>query len=191
MSSLSGEETLSKYERLMGAELGKSFYAIFCDVTWLHKKWDGYKILYGSQESVDVLNSTAASGFFGRQQRVLRDDIVLHIARLADPEKSCGRETMSIRNLIAQIVVPEITPPLHTHLKEFLDRAKFARNRRNLVYAHPDKDVATGSANARSLEAASMKNIEQAVDSIVTLVNIISGHYNQSEIGFLKGAVRP
>ena len=31
-----------------------------------------------------------------------------------------------------------------------------------------------------------MKKIEQAVDSIVTLVNIISGHYNQSEICFLE-----
>ena len=93
---------------------------------------------------------------------------------------------MSIRNLIAQIVVPQITLPLHTQCQEFLSLSEFARNRRHLIHAHPDKGVATGSANARSLEAAPMKKIEQAVDSIVTLVNIISGHYNQSEICFLE-----
>ena len=79
----------------MGWELGELYAALWREVAGIHSKWAEYVVLYGTKESrVDLLNR-AAPRFARLIQDTLWENTVLHIARLTDPPKSMG--TQSVR----------------------------------------------------------------------------------------------
>jgi hypothetical protein len=87
-----------RYAAEMGIELAEVFSKFFHECAGLHAKWNECIALFGTNQGrIDILNS-AASGFFGMVQRVLWEDVLLHICRLTDDRKvgRRNRETLSI-----------------------------------------------------------------------------------------------
>jgi hypothetical protein len=97
----SPEEVLEDIEARMPREVARLYHAVWVDVVQVHFVWRSYSQLYGSDDSVEVLNRCAGS-FFARLQRSLNNDLLLRIARLADPAKSGpgGRKNASFFRLV-------------------------------------------------------------------------------------------
>ena len=73
----------------------KRFAVLKVEVTRLHYRWKVLKQLYSETRRVELLN-TVASGFFGLDQAIWEDAIVLGIARVLDP----NRDATSVRQLV-------------------------------------------------------------------------------------------
>jgi AbiU2 len=88
MAEESAEQVRERHVRDMGPQLGDVYHLLWKEVPWLHAKWNQYRQLYAhSRERVEFLNKVGGH-FFGIVQHTLRDDILLHLARLTDPPKS-------------------------------------------------------------------------------------------------------
>jgi hypothetical protein len=71
----------------MGERLGKTYSALWQQVTQINLIWNEYRLIYGTKESrVEIINKVAQ--VFNLTQDALFDHIVLHIVRLSDKIKS-------------------------------------------------------------------------------------------------------
>jgi hypothetical protein len=88
MSSTHRTSDEAKIERIakMGEELGELYDALWQQVAWLYQKWGEYVVLFGTKPSRVELLNLAAPKFFRIVQDTLWKDVLLHIARLTDPE---------------------------------------------------------------------------------------------------------
>jgi hypothetical protein len=178
---MSSEELLEQACRAMGPELGSVYHALKSELVRLHMKWRQYRLLYAeSPERIEVLNQ-AASHFFGILQEVLLEDVVLHIARLSDSEKSVGKENLSFRRLPSLISDKDLAVEVGSLVGSALTACGFARDWRNRRLAHGDLALALASSKD-PLPGISRADIEGAMLSIRTLLNRLSGHYIDSEV---------
>lgn len=86
------------------SRLGPVYVEIDQDVTRLHAYWKLVVQLFGSQESVDILNKSA--GFAIRAiQDALIDGVILRITKLTDPASSSGGrfKNLSLEKLIERL----------------------------------------------------------------------------------------
>lgn len=165
----------------MGAPLGELHFALWNEITWLHLKWKDFRALFAvSPERIDLLNE-AAPDFFGNLQRVLWEDVLLHLCRLTDPPESMGHPNLTITRL--PILIPDIS--LKNKAESLLVAAKkkasFARNWRNRRLAHrelPDFD----GKESKPLADASRQQVEEALASIRDVMNGIELHYQGSPV---------
>ena len=132
--NLSAEEVQAKYVAAMPAPLGELHYELYEEIAWLHLKWNDFRGLYASApETVELLNA-AAPDFFRNLQRMMWEDVLLHLCRLTDPPKSVGKDTLTVRRL------PDDIPDraLRDQVKALADDAKqktqFVRDWRNRRY---------------------------------------------------------
>jgi hypothetical protein len=178
---MSSEELLEQACRAMGPELGSVYHALKSELVRLHIKWRQYRLLYAeSPGRIELLNQ-AASHLFGILQEVLLEDVVLHIARLSDSEKSVGKENLSFRRLPSLINDKELVVEVGALVNSALAACGFARDWRNRRLAHRDLALALASAKD-PLPGISRADIEAAMLSIRTLLNRLSGHYIDSEV---------
>lgn len=176
------EETRLNYQRHMGNDLGHAFDVLRCDIADLFEKWGDYLALFGtSQETVAVLNRTAPE-FFGRYQRVLRNDIILHIARLVDPPRSVGRDNMSVGHLVEMVTDVQLKAALEPLLQRLRDETSFVKDWRNRILAHRDKGTALGEQGSNVFSNRAQKRA--ALVAITDVMNAICAHYCDSIIGF-------
>src|SRR5882672_5366283 len=90
---------LARNVQAMGAPLGEVYTELFAELTWVSLQWSEFCELFaGSQQRLDILNSSA-SFFFWLAQRSLWYDMLLAISRLAGPAKSMGRDNLSVQQL--------------------------------------------------------------------------------------------
>jgi hypothetical protein len=167
--------------KAMGCALGELYDILSNQVIWVHLKWKEYRKLFGTdQRTVDFLN-TAAPAFFAELQEILWNDILLHLCRLTDPPKSAGKGNLTIA------LLPNVTSEsrLTTLLTEAIIRAKektgFAREWRNRRLAHREFPDSL-SARSRSLSPGSRQNIEDALASLRTVLNLVESHYMGSSV---------
>src|SRR5262245_5067007 len=122
----------------MGTRLGPLFHALTNEVIWLHAKWLEFQKLYNtSKERFELMNQTGGF-FFGVIQRVLWDDILLHIGRLTDDPGSNGEERLVISRLKGQIQDHALAAQIRPLLKAVNSRAEVVRDERNRRLAHLD-----------------------------------------------------
>jgi hypothetical protein len=165
------DEVRASYEATMGKELGQMFYLLWNECAWLHLKWNDYEILFGSKpERVDLLNR-AAPAFFKSIQDVLWEDILMHLCRITDPPKSCGKHTLTLQAL-PTLVPQAIRPDVRSRLQEASRKSEFARNWRNRHIAHRDLSHALNK-HAVPLAHASRKGVKEALKAIVDLLNYV------------------
>ena len=132
------EEVRQEYVRHMGSELGELFYELFNDLSWLHMKWKQYRDLFGTNaERIELLNS-AAPLFVGILQRVILDDVILHLARLTDWPKSSGRDNLTVRRLPDLIGDEALRDHAESALSRVMATCVSARKWRNRRIAHSD-----------------------------------------------------
>lgn len=124
------EEVKKRYVAAMGKELGQFFALLWNECAWLHWKWSDYAILFGSKPERDDLLNRAAPAFFKLVQNAMWEDILLHVCRLTDPPKSCGKDTLTLRRL-PDLVSATIRPDVVSLLQDAVLKSEFARDWRN------------------------------------------------------------
>jgi hypothetical protein len=115
----------------MPASLADLHFNLGQELSWVHAMWDDFSALYRTgKDTIDILNR-AAPAFFSELQRLLWEDILLHLCRLTDPPKSCGRDNLTVTRL--PLVIPDVKLKRRTEgmVVKAVARTKFARNRRN------------------------------------------------------------
>jgi hypothetical protein len=127
-----------EYVKALGHELGAIYKALCDDVSWLHLKWKQYGALFAeSPERIDTLNKVGG-GFFVIIQEVLRDDVLMHIARLVDHKRHKDKENLSLAQLAStvQVKAQNISGELYRLVSEARKKAHFVKDWRNRRLAH-------------------------------------------------------
>jgi hypothetical protein len=187
MGNMTADEAKQDYLAKMGEALGTQFAEFWNEIADLHMKWQEFVELFGTKDSrVDLMNE-AAPRFFRVVQDVLLEDTLLHIARLMDrSRKGYDKEVLTLRNL-PKLVDPSIRAHVEAVLKEAETKINFCRDRRDRHIAHRNLALAT-NPSARPLDQASIKLVNEALDSIVVVLNVVSAHYRDSESFFRMGS---
>ncbi len=181
------EEVKQHHIDMMGEELGSLYYSLWYELVQLHSKWDEYIELFGTKPSrLELLNSSAPL-FFRTVQDSLWESTLIHITRITDPLKSCGKDNLSIARLVC-LVDDEIKSTISEKINVAVKKTKFCRDWRNRRIAHNDLSLALDSG-AVPLEPASSANIKDALKSITSVLNILEEHYMDSttEFDVIKG----
>jgi len=179
---LTAEESKKRYQTYLGADAGAAFYEIVGEVLLLHAKWGDYLALFDKESRVDLLNE-AAPEIFARLQYTLLDDVMLHVARLADPPKSMGKTNLSIKGVVGLLPDHKHSDSLKPLIADFDGKVAAARDWRNRRIAHIDYDLAVGKP-ATPLAPTSRASVKEAIEAGAGILNAISIHYTTSNLGY-------
>lgn len=163
----------------MGAELGELHFLLWNDLVWLHFEWQQFMDLFGADATrIDIMNE-AAPRFFWSLERVLWQDILLSLSRLADPPGTGGQQNLTFRRLLG--AMPPDGPRAATGeaIEHFENAARFAREWRHALFAHRNLAHAADS-DAHPLPHASRASVIAALEAADDLMNIVELHYQQS-----------
>lgn len=187
MATLTAEESRNHHAQKMGEALGTQFSALWQEVAYLHMKWEEFVELFGSKETrIELLNQTAPT-FFRVVQDVLWEETLLHIARLTDPPKRANKAVLTIKNLPKLVNDPATKNTVTALVKTAENKTEFCRDWRNRHIAHRNLNLALNKP-ARPLKDASKKQVDEALDSIVDVLNALSRHYTDSDLRFRMGS---
>ena len=184
--------TAAEVEEVMGPDLGPLFYALYNEVAWVHATFHEYRQLYGtSKQRVDLLNETAPF-FFLVLEGVLWRDILMHINRLTDPPeqgkpkkgKQAKYENLTLLRLPLAVSDPTLVRTLEDLIRQLKDQSKLVRDLRDKTIAHTEFHLAMKTGKAQPLSNPSRKQIDEVLLSVRNILNAISKHYRQTEIGF-------
>lgn len=170
------EEVRADYIEKMGPELGELFDAISSELTWLHWRWQQYRILFGDKPSrIEILNESA-SFFFRIIHDVLFEDTLLAIARLCGPSKSAGNQNLSIERFSSLLSDMNLRNQVQKLVEQARAAAAFAIEWRNRRIAHHDLDLSFGKTT-RMLPIATREKVEQCLSALREVVNYIEGAF--------------
>ena len=161
----------------LGTQGNSVFMALHYDICDLLLKWDRFKILFGSQEHIDLLNDTASTLFYNIQ-RIMLNDIFLHIARLTDSKKTGKNKNLTIRCLPDLLDDDGIKIKIKSKNKikrlceEALDKSKNIKKVRNKIIAHTDQETAFKKIAALTVKKYVIQ-VEEAITSICDPLNKI------------------
>lgn len=167
----------------MGNEIGAVYSALWQEVAWIHKKWGQYLELFGTNSERVALLNRAAPSMFRTMQDTLFEDVLLRLARLADPPKSMSKSNLSLRRLAALLASTTIGRTVEGLAQTALDASEFARDWRNRRLAHRDLDIALGQ-DAQPLAPASRAAAKSALAALESFLNAVSNHYIESTTMF-------
>lgn len=161
------------------------YQKIYRKVLILHNYLQLYKQVYGSKESIEVINDSANS-FFAMNQSIFVDNLILSIVRLLDPAQMGGYENLSLSKLIELIEDENNSSECLTNcLKKLLEAiqniVKPLNTHRNKGIAHFDlKVIKNGTASLPDFE----DNLYEAVDYLDRFMNEISLYYKSKQTDF-------
>jgi hypothetical protein len=171
----SAEEAKAEYVKSMGREIGPVFYALVCEVHYLHVKWGDYTALFDKEKRVQLLNQVAPA-YFARLQDIYVHDTFLHISRLTDQPKNGKHRHLTINGLVALIDVPELRRTLRPMVKHMNRMAKALRNWRDRKIAHTEYELALGQAT-EPLPPTTRARTRETIEAIAAVLNAVSAHY--------------
>jgi hypothetical protein len=196
------EELKPYHVQCMGDKLGSFFNQLYNQVAHLYLKWNEYNELFDKNPlRVDLLNK-AAPNFFYIVQKIMEDDIALHISRLTDKLKSHrGKyEYFTIERLSKLIMEKELEgvdekeldykkkeaakkiQPLNDHIKEAIKKAKPVLEQRNKRIAHIE--YSSVSKNVKPPVKLIIADVRYAIEAIVAVLNYVANHYLGTTIVF-------
>jgi hypothetical protein len=159
----------------MGQEVGEVFFLLKQELFQIYVQWNEYMEAFGiKEERVNMLNQ-AAGGFFKCVQDALWLNVILGLCRVTDPAKIGKNQNLSIDGL-SHLIEHELCTQMKQHIDAVNDKIKFARDWRNRRYAHSDLGLAKDKT-ATPLEPASRKDVIDALDTIVSVMNEVEYHY--------------
>jgi hypothetical protein len=167
----------------MGSELGDLHSLLWKDLTWLHFEWDQYSVLFGKDPSrIDVMNK-AAPRFFWSLDRVLWQDILLSLSRLADPPGTGGQQNLTFLRLLRAIPSDGPRKEVETAITEYEDAVRFARDWRHKLYAHRELFHAS-DPDVHPLRHASRESVINALRAAAKVMNVVEKHYQGSTTAY-------
>lgn len=109
---------------------------------WLRNCYNTYFILYESGELTDRKLYKAGGLFFDDLNTVYIEYIYLSISRLTDPDRSSGRENLSVLNLNKQLIAVELmTEDIQKFSEPLQDFGNSISGVRNRLIAHNDRET--------------------------------------------------
>ncbi len=163
----------------MGEPLGRVYDELQQECWRLHSLWAEFTTMYGhSSERIDLLNA-AAGHFFRVVQDTLWEATLMHIARMTDRPTPAGRDTLTLQRLPG-LVRLEVRPAVRQAVDEAVRLTSFARDWRNRHIAHRDLQLAVNQEQAKPLEAASRRDVNEALAAIASTLNLVDEHYTRS-----------
>lgn len=182
MTLRSAEEAKAEYVKSMGHEVGPVFYALLCEVHYLHVKWGDYLALFDKKNRVQLLNQ-AAPAYFARLQDICVHDAFLHISRLTDEPKKRGYRHLTINGLVAMIDVPILRRQLRPLVRNMNRKAKALRAWRDRKIAHTEQELALGLVT-EPLPPTTRAMTREAINAIAAVLNAVGAHYGDSDHRF-------
>lgn len=177
----SPEEVEQENLNTFGPVLGPLYHELSEELTWLNAKWLEFRKLYArSEERIELLNGTA-DFFFGVIQRVLWDDVLLHIARMTDPQEHGKNKNLTLRALPDAVPDPDLAAELRVLVATALSCSEFAREWRNKHLAHRDLSHAL-DVKATPLPGVSRQQIREVLDSFGKILNCLLRAYRDEEL---------
>jgi hypothetical protein len=163
-----------------------------CDeATSLGRLWGLYSQLYGDREHVQIMRDTAPF-FFGLQQKLLREAILLAIQRMLDNAGSHDERTASLESLIQMITARQDAPlgrRLRKQLKGLRDLCVDVREWRRRQLAHLDLRTVL-LTHTVPLRPVQLRVVTKAVEGIQTILTEVGNHFGYPisiEVGDLDG----
>jgi AbiU2 len=168
-----------EHVRAMGPDLGRRYHALWNDFVWLHMKWDEFETLYAqSADRVKLLNQVAPH-FFWQLQDMMWRDVLLHVARIVDSPATGGRKNLTIQALAPFISNPALSSEVKQLVNDAVERAAFAKDRRNRSFAHNDLALKLKQA-AHPLPSTRRTDVEGALEAIGRVLERIHTTYLHS-----------
>jgi AbiU2 len=173
-------------------DLMDAFELVEDDLLWLHAKWKVYRQLFGtSEERINILNNFAPDFFQIVHDSVLYDTLMT-LSRLTDPDKTGGKENLSIKGLIKMLyaqayddLASQVVPLSDTATKQ-CDPLRAWRNR---LIAHKDLGTAM-KFHADPLPDVSRQMVEEALVTLRTLMSHIHLVLKKSETDYADVPLR-
>ena len=145
------------------------------DLLRLFAQEQTFRKLYNSEESVDVLNSSAPFTF-SIIQDVLRQELTFGITRtLIDPDNQNGNENLGLETLVLRM--PDENEDLLDRIKSLRKKYKPINNLRRKLRAHRDEPTAYDIEYRLNVENWSVDDelIFEAIDDMRLLMKEIIG----------------
>ncbi|MBP6446501.1 MAG: hypothetical protein KA341_06825 [Saprospiraceae bacterium] len=164
-------------------DLNKALEALLNEILILHKRFEIYKDLFGTNEEyVSLLNKTSGT-FFYLVQSGFMENIILSISRLSDPEEMNGYKNLSLKGLISLIDNENLINELNLQVKWYTTKTtEFLKAWRSKKVAHLDFDTAMSKAKLKN--DITIQNLELAISSVRQFYNTIYNHYYGSKMVF-------
>jgi AbiU2 len=174
-------------QQTLPAELANVFEELNQNISWLHANWLIFEQLFAAgEERVELLNEFAPI-FFRLCQDSFSDNVILSIARLTDPPKSMGKDTLSFEQLISKVdptKYPNLRSTLSQQCADLKACCKSIRDVRNRRLAHNDLHIALGS-HSNLLPDILKDEIDDVLRRIRELMNTVWVYFNpDSELGY-------
>jgi hypothetical protein len=94
---------MSKSRQKLPPDIADVFDELDQHISSLHAHWLIFEQLFAtSKERVELLNQCAPI-FFRLCQDLFWDSVILSIGRLTDPQKSAGKDTLSLDQLLSKV----------------------------------------------------------------------------------------
>lgn len=174
----------------MDQDLGELFYTISAELTWVHWRWEQFRILFASKPSRIELLNECAPHFFYIVHRVLFEDALLGIARLVGPLKSSDKPNLTVRRFPSLIADSGLSDEVCELVQGAVKSAEFAVDWRNRRIAHRDLDSALNHS-VRALEPATREKVDGALSRLRDVMNRIElalcGEFTAYSYGFTAG----
>jgi hypothetical protein len=173
------EEVRNQCVSAMPAPLGDSYFDLRTQLAWIHLKWNDFRRLYADSEDTIVLLNEAAPSFFHNLQRMMWEDILLHICRITDRPKVTGKDTLTVLRLVESIPDETLKQTIATLVDDVKAKARFARDWRDQRLAHHELPPQAGQTSM-ALPHASCRNVDDLLEALRKTMNSISLHYLNS-----------
>jgi len=182
-STHTAEEVRDQCIAAMPPPLGELYDDLRNQLTWIHLKWNDFRSLYAdSEETVNLLNE-AAPDFFHNLQRMMWEDVLLHICRITDRSKVAGKDTLTVLRLAKSTPDQSLKQVVESLADDVTLTTKFARDWRNRRLAHHELPPQAGQSS-KPLAHASRQNVEDALAALRAIMNAVSQHYLNSTTGY-------
>jgi hypothetical protein len=169
----------------MGPEFGSLFQFLYNEITWMTVKWLQFKELYSKSEDRIKLMNQSAPFFFFTIQKVLWEDSILGIAKIAvDPSKTSGYENANLKALGEIIDDQKTRNDYLNKLKPIEENANKCKQARNKLIAHFDYQASLSQQKEPFFKEISKQEIEDLVEGIHQLYNMVSRKYLGRETVF-------
>jgi hypothetical protein len=135
-----------------------------------------------SAEQIDILNESVPIFAFAAQ-RAFYDTVCLALARLTDPEESCGKPNLSFAYLaksMASCLNASLQGELHRKLEMARSVVSPLRIQRNRRIAHNDLKCSM----AATFAGTSREEVERALDASRDFMNVLHFEYGGSPMAY-------
>ncbi len=172
-----------KPDKRIPEKLRKIYAHLAGNLIWTYGAFEELMVLFGTSETVNLLNETAPA-FFVRHQHLLLENIILSLSRMTDEKWSGSRNNRQENLTLAQLLdlpdtrCQELRTELHKKWTKIRDTAKQLRTYRHKRLAHSDlaHHLSPSTKLGADISIGSMKKLlEQISDLLKTFDYFFTG----------------